>query len=794
MKTERKRALKRRPVRDSLWPAPMTILRQTMLSLSVMAAPAIAAASDQTFAPEQIAFFEDRIRPLLVEQCFKCHSAEAKVLKGGLRLDSRDGLLQGGDSGPAVSVGNPDESPLIRAVRYESLEMPPDGKLTVRRIADLEEWIRLGLPWPEDSTGRPTPLGEDIDWDSVRESHWAWRSVKHPMPPPGHSSLVAREPLDRFITGKLEAAGLSRAPPADARTLYRRITLDLTGLPPRPDETDRFVSDRTPDGFERALDRLLASPHYGERWGRHWLDVARYSDGYGGFLDVAVLSGAWHYRDWVVRAFNSDLPFDEFVRQQIAGDLLDDRQSAIGSGFFAIGPTYRSDGKDPDSIAQARSETLDDRVDTFSRGFLGLTVSCARCHDHKFDPIATLDYYSIAGIFNNSQVVEYPLVPQSTVDAYRDAQASIRARNEQFKARRTELSGNGRRPSEEEKVELQSLKDKVEQLRKSAPPRYPFAHTLTDSGHDDMRVALRGNLLKPGPVAPRRFLRVVAGVDPPRFSDGSGRRELAHAVTARDNPLTSRVIANRIWLWHFGRAIVRSPDNFGTIGREPTHPELLDCLASELIKSGWSIKRLHRRIMMSATYRTGSERNEQAFAADGDNALVWRMNPRRLEVESWRDALLMVTGELDRTLGGPSIQHLMESRRRTIYSAISRNGDQFASDEFLRIFDFPVPRATIARRTTSTVPQQFLFMMNSEFMVQRARALAARLGHHSDHDQWIDRAYAILFSRRPKPAERQLGLQFLKRSVAASPAGTGLSRHEQYAQVLLSSHEFLHVR
>ncbi len=742
-------------------------------------------------SPEEMEFFEGKIRPLLDTHCYSCHSVKAPKLKGGLRLDGRAEMLKGGESGPAVVPGKPDDSRLIKAVRYrdEDLAMPPKKKLSEAQIADLENWVRLGSPWPEQGRAEGTVSGgaaaataggkKDFDWQKFRTEHWAFRRVVKPEPPTVKNTRWLRNPIDQFVLARLEGAKLKPAPPAEKHLLIRRVYLDLTGLPPTPEEVAAFLSDTKPDALAGVIDRLLASPQYGERWGRHWLDVARYSDGLGGFLDGEALPEAWRYRDWVVAALNRDLPYDQFVRLQIAGDLVsDDRNDGIGTGFFAVGPTYISDGGDPEAEAQARAETLADRVDTFSRAFLGLTVACARCHDHKFDPITSRDYYALAGIFNNSKAALAAVAPREVVAAFDDAQKAIQEQEKKIKAAGT---------NDAAKAQRSELKVELDRLKKAAPPAPPKAHLLQDTGSVDLPVAIRGDLRKPGEPAPRRFLQILAGETPALFKEGSGRRQLADAVADPGNALTARVIVNRVWKHHFGQALVRTPSNFGVLGEKPTHPELLDWLAATFIESGWSLKQLHKLILLSSTWQMSSRYSRVAFAADGENRLLWRMNPRKLEIESWRDSLLAVTGELDRSVGGAPTERILESNRRTIYSKISRNGDRFVSDEFLRLFDFPAPRSTSEQRSSSTVPQQHLFMMNSAFMAARAKALTARLQREAGDDRArIERAYQLLYSRVPTSGEMALGLKFL-----ADSAGTEMqARWESYAQVLLSAHEF----
>ena len=757
--------------------------------LAASAVPAWLNAEDPT--AEQLTFFEQKIRPVLAENCYKCHSARAKKLKAELRLDSRAGLLKGGETGPVVVPGKPEARLLIRAVVYldSELEMPPTKKLPDRVIADLQEWIRMGAPWPEEkpSTGDKTETGSR-DWDKLRLESWAFRPITKPTPPQTKNPDLVNNPIDSFVLEKIEARGLKPLGKAAGRVLLRRIYIDLTGLPPTPAEVEAFLGDKRPDALNHVVDSLLDSPHYGERWARHWRDTARYSDGLGGCGDNGPLPGAWHYRDWVVDCFNRDLPYDQFVKHQIAGDLIDEPLAFYGTGFFAIGPNYKSDGGDPEAKAQAEAETLADRIDTFSRAFLGLTVQCARCHDHIFDPIPQKDYYSIAGIFKNSKSHKRPAASAEITKRFNEHQKAIKGLEEKIKN-----WNNQNTPDPDgklDKSELTKLQQELQRL-KTTIPKKPGGevHVLAESGNKDMHVAIRGDLRKKGELAPRRFLTIMAGEKGPTFKQGSGRKELAEAMFEAGKPLASRVMVNRIWQYHFGHGLVRTPSNFGKLGERPSHPELLDWLASAFEESGWSIKHLHRLIISSATYQRSSGFNQDNFDSDGDNRLLWRMSPRRMEIEAWRDSLLAVTGELDRTIGGKPTDKIFDVKRRTLYTTISRNGDRFASDEFLRLFDFPSPSSTAPKRITSTVPQQYLFMLNSPFMIARAKALSERLQKEEKDDKArIELAYALLYGRPPAKVEIQIGLGFLSGKEGKIP------RFQQYAQVLLSAHEFIQVR
>lgn len=782
----------------------MILPRAIALIFAVCTVPHAFADDPSPPSAEQLEFFENKVRPLLAEKCYRCHSAgavEKGKLKAGLRLDSLHGLLKGGDSGPALTPGEPAKSRIVEAVNYlnEDMAMPPKGKLADAQIQVITEWVQMGAPWPGTDANTTETQAEGkpaYDWEKFRREHWSFRPIAKTQPPSVSMPAWPSSPIDQFILAKLESEGLQPNAPAEKRTLIRRAYFDVTGLPPTPEKVDAFLNDASPDAFAKVIDELLASDHYGERWARHWLDVARYSDGHGGFGDNKALPNAWLYRDWVVGALNADMPYDQFVAYQIAGDVLEENPNPVPTGFFVVGPTYTSDGGDPEAKAQAEGETLSDRVDTFSRAFLGLTAACARCHNHKFDPITTQDYYAIAGIFKNTRNAEHPAAPQSEVDAFDAAQKAIGEQNKKVnqhldaEAKRLNVERKQVEKSleEEAKAKVAEMRAELERLKKSAPPKYGTAHVLQDAGSNDMHVALRGDLRKQGEKVPRRFIQILDSDARKAYTHGSGRRELAASVTSPDNPLTARVIVNRVWNWHFGKALVRTPSNFGVLGKQPTHPELLDWLAADFIEHGWSLKRLHRQILLSSTWQMSSRFDREKFTADGDNRFLWRMNPRRLEVEVWRDSLLAVTGELDASIGGAPEGEILRSKRRTLYATISRTGDRFESDGFLRLFDFPAAVSTSAKRVTSTVPQQYLFMMNSPFMTERAKVLGEQMhGMKSGLAERIDRAYQRLYSRPPEGAEIELGTQWLGENPTPET-------WHQYAQVLLSAHELIQIQ
>src|SRR5262245_46621352 len=530
--------------------------------------------------PAQAEFFEKQVRPLLAENCWQCHGPDKQ--KGGLRLDSQAALLQGGDSGPAVIPGKPDDSRLIRAIHYnDTPRMPPKKKLAAEQVETLTAWVKMGAPWPE-ATAEVRPPAPGLKITAKERAFWSFQPVKEPPLPAVNDRAWPRAPIDYFVLAKLEENGLRPAGPADKRTLIRRATFDLIGLPPTPEEVDAFLADDSPDAFAKVVDRLLASPHYGERWGRHWLDVARYGEDQAHTFQARKYPDGFRYRDWVVRAFNTDMPYDRFVMEQIAGDLLDgpDREERLAAlGYFTVGPVY---------YGKAVADELDDRIDTLCRGFLGLTAACARCHDHKFDPISQQDYYALQGVFASTDYKEYVLTPDGGID---DKAVS-------------------------------DPTDKMARDNKKGEARKPVLHALTEGKPANARVNLRGNPANLGDEVPRRFLAVLAGDEPPPFTQGSGRLELARAVASPDNPLTARVLVNRVWMHHFGRGIVSTPGNFGSLGERPTHPELLDYLAARFVADGWSIKKLHREILLSATYQLSSWHDDSNSREDPDNRLL----------------------------------------------------------------------------------------------------------------------------------------------------------------------------
>ncbi|MDQ3814014.1 MAG: PSD1 and planctomycete cytochrome C domain-containing protein [Armatimonadota bacterium] len=753
--------------------------------------------------PQVVEFFETKVRPVLASNCFTCHGPEKQ--RAGLRLDTKAGVLKGSDAGPIIVNNDPTKSPLIQAIQHTgAVKMPLGGaKLKPHEIEALTEWVKMGVPWPgaEVSQAALTAAqsGDYVITDAQR-GFWSFQPVRNYAPPQTKNGAWATSPIDKFILAKLEARGLKPNKAVDRRTLIRRATYDLTGLPPTPSEVDDFVQDKAPDAFAKVVDRLLASPQYGERWGRHWLDIARYADTKGYvFQEDRNYPHAYNYRDWVIKAFNEDLPYDQFIMQQLAADRLElgeKREALAALGFLTVGRRFLN----------AQPDIIDDRIDVTMRGFQGLSVSCARCHDHKFDPIPTKDYYSLYGVFANSvEPPPAPISPKEISDPWAAHDQKVReAQAEQEKLIREQVTMLRERHKKDEPLpdpvknalqkvkekdlpkgemlakmepafeteareELKSLNESLATLRKSYPPAPELAMTLADKPQPGKSfVFRRGNPRTPGDEVPRRFLAVLSAGERPVWTQGSGRLELARAIASKDNPMTARVMANRIWQHHFGAGLVRTPSDFGKQGEPPTHPELLDYLARRFMDGGWSIKKMHRLIMLSSAYQQSSDYDAKNFTADPENRLIWRMNRRRLELEALRDSILVAARQLDPKVGGPSVE-LWKSpytTRRTVYGFIERQN----LPGIFRTFDFASPDSTNSQRFRTTVPQQALFLMNNDFVVKQARHIVSRpdLQSRADDESRIRYLYYILFGRAPDAEEMALGLDYLKEAAAPS--------------------------
>jgi hypothetical protein len=894
-------------------------------------------------------FFEKHVRPVLAEHCFACHGP--KKQEAGLRLDSRAALLAGSENGPVVTPGNPASSRLARAIGYrdETLQMPPDGKLSDEAITGLTEWIKHGTPWPSETTaGRTSSAAHGLEerW----ATHWAFQPVHETAPPAVVNVPLLQSPIDSFVLARLEAAGIAPSPPAGRRTLIRRLYFDLLGVPPTPEEVESFVLSESPLATRQLVDRLLASPQYGERWGRHWLDLARYADNKGYKFFSSDELYAYTYRDWVVRAFNDDLAYDQFIIEQLAADRLpagNDSGPLAAMGFLTVGRRFLEDIHD----------IIDDRIDVVGRGLLGMTISCARCHDHKFDPIPTADYYSLYGVFAGSAERTRTLLPakptpdnlafvaelktlEDALDEYlrrrhRDLLAAFRSQvanyllaghaaqrvpptdkfmfveepgklsllvvgnwramldrtarghdpifapwhtfaaleEADFPQRAADLSSRfaanadsehplnrrvaalfagpppkdlaelagrygdlfsaiehdwqvarqsatagiaptelpTRLPSEDDEAlrrvlygplspcdlpltdveflvgrpgqaEIGALRKKITEFLSASKRRLPRAMILEESPDLCLyqpHIFIRGKPTNLGPQIPRQFLGVLAGAARKPFQQGSGRLELARAIADANNPLTARVLVNRVWLEHFGAGLVRTASDFGLRSEPPSHPELLDWLAGWFVRSGWSMKQLHRLILLSSTYQQASHDRPEAAAIDPENRLLWRANRRRLDLEAMRDALLAVAGPLDATPGGLPVDILSApySRRRTLYGFVDRQN----LPGLFRVFDFAVPDAHSPQRYTSTVPQQALYLMNHPFANEQARELARRhdIVAPADPSQRIDRLYRILFGRPATANEIELG------------TGLATASWERYVHALVMTNEFV---
>lgn len=752
--------------------------------------------------PKAVEFFEKEIRPLLVEKCHSCHGA--KKQEGGLRLTGREAALKGGESGPALLPGKPEESRLIEAIGYQGEpKMPPDGKLPDAAIEKLKRWVALGAPWPAVSNSGPGSV-------SAAERHkqwWAFQPMKDLALPEVKNRDWPNGAIDTFILAGLEARGLAPVKPSDRRTWLRRATFDLTGLPPTIDELEMFLADPSPNAYEHVIDRLLASPAYGQRQARHWLDVVRYADFHDANPKTRVASceitEAWRYRDWVVEAFNADQPFDQFIVHQIAGDLLKNPSGEEVYPAGLIATTVLSNGvwdrgdADKEKIV---SDMADDQIDTIGKAFLGLTLGCARCHDHKFDPISHEDYYALAGIFYSSHILqelgtkggEYtvnrvPLVAKAVVAKRNEQVQQLAAVN----AKVTELDKKSPPPpaNDPDRLALHAQRDK---LQAELLPEPPLAMAVQEGGTpgglfpkiQDVPIHLRGSYARLGEVAPRRMPKFFAGPDQPRITTGSGRRELAAWVASKDNPLTARVIVNRVWQWHFGEGLVKTPSNFGLLSEPPSHPELLDALATRLVEEGWSLKKLHRRILLSAAYGQVSFVPRELAGQDVENRWLGRFSPRRLEAEEIRDAMLSVSGRLDAAFGGPAGDDLTIARR-SLYVQTAR----WDRGSYANLFDAANPDASAEKRFVSTVAPQALFFLNHSFVQGQARLLAQRLLRDEPNDDTarIQRAYQMLLSRPASGEEVKIANEIL---ALANPSNAEAAWTE-LAHVLLCSNEFV---
>ena len=786
-----------------------------VLIVSLSALAPRAGSADEGVDPAKIEFFERRIRPLLAGKCFNCHSADNKSA-GGLRVDDRNGLLEGGKRGAAVVAGDPAASLILKVVRHQEgvPKMPPEGGLEPEEIADLERWITAGAAWPavELSAGQG---GWNADYDALRREHWAFQPVSVAPVPTVRDSVWPRDDVDRFVLSALEARGIAPVADADRAALLRRLTADLTGLLPTPEEIDAFVGDTAPGALEKVVDGLLASPAFGERWGRHWLDVARFGESTGSARNLPY-PHAWRYRDWVIDAVNADVPFDRFLLEQVAGDLLPAEDAAarerqlVATGFLAIGV------KDVNQRFKVRfvMDNVDEQIDTFSRGVLGLTVSCARCHDHKFDPVPANDYYALAGIFTStdhcagvrnkmggggldyydpSQLVALSAPPAGSDEKIAAAKVAFEAAKEAFERIRGTPEGlakgaKGRPVQQEFRQRWTRAQQEFERL--SDPARTgKVAMGLRDAEViGDTQLRVRGEAEQLGPVVPRGFPTAVEvpGAEPIDPA-GSGRLQLARWLAHPRNPLTARVYVNRVWQRLFGTGLVDTVDNFGVTGNAPSHPQLLDRLAADFVTDGWSTKRLVRRLILSRTYGLSAASRDSALAVDPANRLLWRHSPRRLDAEEIRDAMLALGGRLDRSrpVDGPSqkldVRELRNNGReiasilsfakasvhRSVYLPLLRTVVPGA----LEVFDFADQGQVTGQRESTTVPAQALYLLNDPFVSQQSIVVAESLLDQpmADDRQRIARAFRLVVGRFPTSPETDDVLAFLAAFEAKAP-------------------------
>ncbi|ADB15008.1 protein of unknown function DUF1549 [Pirellula staleyi DSM 6068] len=758
--------------------------------------------------PQKIEFFEKEVRPILVSNCYNCHSADNKAA-GGLRVDDHLGLLAGGSSGPAIVPGKPDESILIQAIRYEGFEMPPKKRLADDEVATLVKWVADGAVWPVEQIA--TSIGKPNEqYDKLKTEHWAWQPLAQANVPSVQNTAWPRTEIDHFILAKLEAANLSPVEDADKLSLLRRVTFDLTGLPPTPEEIDAYVADESANAFEKVVDRLLSSPAYGERWGRHWLDIARYGESTGSARNVPY-PHAWRYRDYVIKSIGEDKPYDQFLKEQIAGDLLpaisptQKAEQLTATGFLALGV------KDVNQRFKVRfiMDNVDEQIDTVTRSVLGLTVSCARCHDHKFDPIPTADYYALAGIFTSTDLcagvrnkmggggldyydsamliqVGVATGEKAHVTAQvEELQAKVEAAKSEFERLRDSAEGEEKAPNGRPKrqVARQKLNRLQQELLALTDPatQVDVAHGVRDAKQiADTQVRIRGEAERIGPVVPRGFLSLVNVPDArPMNTSQSGRLELAEWLTSSQNPLTSRVIANRVWHYLLGKGLVQSVDNFGVTGDTPSHPELLDHLAAKFVADGWSLKKAIRSVVLSRAYQLSAAAGDSQMSVDPANRLVWRHSPRRLEAEELRDAMLAVASSLDvKNPGaspaaelkmmeirnnGPEAAKLSDlalaSKHRSIYLPLVRG----IVPTSLGVFDFAEQGMVTGSRDVTTVSTQALYLLNDPLVRRQSLVLADQLLADStlSDEARLSVVYRRTLGRTPSSEELLRATEFL---------------------------------
>ncbi|MDF1811327.1 MAG: PSD1 and planctomycete cytochrome C domain-containing protein [Verrucomicrobiales bacterium] len=813
-------------------------MRLSVFSISVFSI-SLLHAQDAPLTQEQLAFFESKIRPVLADACYECHSNEGGRVKGGLALDTREALFLGGDSGDAVVPGHPDDSLLWAAISYTDpdYEMPPKNRLDPAIVSDFKKWIEMGAPDPR--VTEKIIVKSEIDIEKGRE-FWSFQKPKNPPVPEVEKPDWANNVIDYYILAKLEEKSMAPAVDASPETLVRRLYFDLIGLPPTPEQQVQFQkswAENPHSALQSEVEKLLASPGYGERWGRHWLDVARYAESTGKETNMTY-PHAWRYRDYVIDSFNEDKPYDRFIAEQIAGDLLPARddvtwqENLIATGFLAMG----TKGLNQESGHQFRMDVVDEQIDTMTQAILGLTVSCARCHDHKFDPVPTTDYYALAGIFLSSETFfgtvpnaqnkrssDLLLLPvpdpfgepmaEREIAALEERRASMRREMIELRQMRDSLTGNAAGDALQKALRMrnqqQIINAKLQGVDENGMPK-TFAMGVQDGASPtDTNVLLRGEIDKPAQKVSRGFVQVLYHDEMPEIKSGSsGRRELAEWITSKENALTARVMANRVWLNLFGRGIVNSPDNFGTTGQAPTHPELLDYLAVRFMENGWSVKSLIREIVLSRTYRMSSDFNSKYYTMDPDNNYLWRANQRRLDAEAIRDTILAASGTLDRSRPrGSLIAEIGDARvgirlnerdidkpseHRSVYLPVVRD----ALPEALALFDFAEPDVVRGSRESTNVPSQALYMMNNSFVTQQAKAMAEDLiAKYDSPRERIGAAFRRAYGRMPTSDEVESTMNFFREFFPASVASSDRAAAVRltmatFCQGLFSSAEF----
>lgn len=807
-------------------------MRAILLAI-VFGALASAAQAGDAIDPAALQFFETRVRPVLADRCYSCHSAEAiknGKLKADLLLDSREGWLKGGKTGPEIDPGHPEKSRLIEAIKYtnQDLQMPPKNRLSPEAVVDLEKWVSMGAPDPRQGGA---VARKEIDPEAGKQ-FWSFQPLHHVEAPALKSEQWPNAtPIDQFLLAKMTERKLAPNPIADRRKLIRRAYFDLLGLPPSPEEVDQFVADPAADAWPKLLDRLLASPRYGERWARHWLDQARFAESDGFEFDES-RPGAYHYRDFVIRALNDDMPFDRFAQLQIAGDEMapDDLPTKAATGFLTAGtfPTQITERE----FESTRYTQLDDMIGTIGTAFLGVTVGCARCHDHKYDPVAMIDYYRMVATFATavpSDVEVDIATPQEKArfkkeyDArVADLKSRITALQHPATAPATQPKDGAiakRRTSADRAADLKKLKAELAKLERTGPQKKVHLVRITSEGVKAVETKADGRgyphfypnvyLLRRGD--PNNKVEVVTAAPPRLFvrdadasrwqataPEGSKlsyrRTAFARWLTDVDHGaghLTARVIVNRLWQHHFGQGIVTTPSDFGAQGDRPTHPELLDWLAGDLVSNGWTLKRMHKLIMTSSAYMQTPDSDPRRIAIDPRSQYCWRWQPRRLEAEPIRDSLLSVAGVLDETMYGPGTLD-QSSKRRSIYFTVQRA----RLIPMLMVLDWPEPLVGIGARPVTTVAPQALLFMNSAQARGYAEALAKRV-HSQSLELAVGQAYRIAYGRDAVADEIKAAGQFIARQsdsyIAAGKTNAADLALSDFCQALLSGNEFVYV-